>query len=86
MQRIFPVYSGTCLLHKVVNNWVKKFTQGHSKAADDARPACPVETATEATALECPHGLAYSIMHARLKFHKCAQWVPGEQKEGSRKS
>jgi hypothetical protein len=27
---------------------VKKFSQGHLKVADDARPGCPVEIATEA--------------------------------------
>jgi hypothetical protein len=93
MQRIFPVYGGKCLSCKAVHNWVKKFPQGRSKVADDARPGCPVETATEvtvqqveefiqadrritidmvATALGCSHHLAYSIMHDRLKFHKCA--------------
>jgi hypothetical protein len=32
-----------------------------------------------ATTLESSHGLAYSIMHDRLKFRKvCARWVPRE--------
>jgi hypothetical protein len=35
-----------------------------------------------ATALECSHGLAYSIMHDRLKFRKvCAKWVLRERKD-----
>jgi hypothetical protein len=34
-----------------------------------------------ATALGCSHGLAYSIMHDRLKFRKVsAWWVPRELK------
>jgi hypothetical protein len=34
-----------------------------------------------ATALRCSHGLAYSVMHDRLKFWKvCARWVPREVK------
>jgi hypothetical protein len=46
---MFPVYSGKFLLCKAVHNWVKKFSQGRSKVADDTRPGCPVEIATEAT-------------------------------------
>jgi hypothetical protein len=46
---IFPVYSGKCLLHKSVQNWVEKFSQGCSKVTDDARPGGSVEIATEAT-------------------------------------
>jgi ribosomal protein S25 len=35
-----------------------------------------------ATAVGCSHGLAYSIMHDRLKFRKvCARRVPRELKE-----
>jgi hypothetical protein len=34
-----------------------------------------------ATALGCSHGLAYSIMHDRLKFPKVfGRWVPRELK------
>jgi transposase len=34
-----------------------------------------------ATALECSHGLAYSIMQDRLEFRKvCTRWVPRELK------
>jgi hypothetical protein len=46
---MFPVYSGKCLSHKVVHNWVKKFSQGRSKVADDAQPGRPVVIATKAT-------------------------------------
>jgi hypothetical protein len=35
-----------------------------------------------ATSLGCSHGLAYSIMHGRLKFQKvCARWVPRQLKD-----
>jgi hypothetical protein len=35
-----------------------------------------------ATALGCSHGLAYSIMHDRLKFQKvCAWWMLKELKD-----
>jgi hypothetical protein len=30
-----------------------------------------IMTDSVATALECSHGLAYNIMHGRLKFQKC---------------
>jgi transposase len=46
---MLPVYGGKCLSHKVVHNWVEKFSQGCSKIADEARPGHPVETATETT-------------------------------------
>jgi transposase len=93
-KEMFPVYGGKCLSHKVVHNWVEKFSQERSKVADDGQPGRPVETVTEATvqrveefiradrrrtidsaatALWCSCGLAYSIMHDRLKFRKwCA--------------
>jgi hypothetical protein len=32
---MFPVYDGKCLSRKAVHNWVEKFSQGHSKVADD---------------------------------------------------
>ncbi|XP_023710290.1 uncharacterized protein LOC111866029 [Cryptotermes secundus] len=39
-------------------------------------------TASVATALECSHGLAYSIMRDRLKFRElCAGSVPRELKD-----
>jgi transposase len=35
-----------------------------------------------AATIGCSHGLAYSIMHDRLKFRKvCERWVPREQKD-----
>jgi transposase len=35
-----------------------------------------------ATARGCSHGLAYSLMHDRLKFRKlCARWVPRKLKD-----
>jgi hypothetical protein len=42
------VYAGKYLLRKAVHNWVEKFSQVSLKVADDVRPNCPVETATEA--------------------------------------
>jgi hypothetical protein len=48
-KEMFPVYSGKCLSCKPVHNWVEKFSQGHSKVADNAQPGHPVEIATEAT-------------------------------------
>jgi transposase len=46
---MFPVYGGKCLSHKAVHNWVKKFSEGRSKVADDARPGRPIEIAKEET-------------------------------------
>jgi hypothetical protein len=45
---MFPVYAGKCLPRKEVRNWVEKFSEGHLKVADDARPSRPVEITTEA--------------------------------------
>jgi transposase len=90
-KKMFPLYAGKCLLCKAVHNWVKKFSEGHLKVADDSRPGRPVQIVIEvtvqwveefiraerrimidsvATALGCSHGLAYNIMHVRLKFRK----------------
>jgi hypothetical protein len=46
---MFPVSGGTCLLHKAVHNWVKKFSQGRLKVADEGQPGRPVEFVKEAT-------------------------------------
>jgi hypothetical protein len=35
-KEMFPVYGGRRLSHKAVHNWVKKFSQGRLKFADDA--------------------------------------------------
>jgi hypothetical protein len=35
-KEMFTVYGGKCLSGKVVHNWVKKFSQGHSKVTDNA--------------------------------------------------
>jgi hypothetical protein len=48
-KEMFPVYGGKCLWRRAVHNWVEKFSQGRSKAADDARQSHPVEIATEET-------------------------------------
>jgi hypothetical protein len=34
-KEMFPVYDDKCLLRKEVHNWVKKFSEGRSKVADD---------------------------------------------------
>jgi hypothetical protein len=34
-KEMFSVYGGKCLSRKAVHKWVDKFSQGHSKAADD---------------------------------------------------
>jgi transposase len=52
-KEMFPVYAGKCLSHKVVYNWIEKFSQGHSKVADDAQPGHPVETVTVKRLLLC---------------------------------
>jgi hypothetical protein len=48
-KKMFPVYGGKCLSCKAVHNWVEKFSERHSKVADDARQGCSVEIVTEAT-------------------------------------
>jgi hypothetical protein len=35
IEKCLPVYGGKCLWHKMVHNWIEKFSQGRSKAADD---------------------------------------------------
>jgi hypothetical protein len=35
-KEMLPVYGGKHLRCKDFHNWVKKFSQGHSKVADDA--------------------------------------------------
>jgi hypothetical protein len=36
-KEVCPVYSGKCLLHKAVYNWVEKFSQGRLKVTDIVR-------------------------------------------------
>jgi hypothetical protein len=52
-KEMFLVYGGKCLSHKVVHNWIEKFSQGHSKVADDAQPGHPVEILTVKRLLLC---------------------------------
>jgi hypothetical protein len=47
-KEMFHAYGRMCLSCKAVHNWVKKFSQGHSKVTD-TRPGHSVEIATEAT-------------------------------------
>jgi hypothetical protein len=35
-KEMFPVYGVKCLSRKAFHNWVKEFSEGHSKVADDA--------------------------------------------------
>jgi hypothetical protein len=37
-KEMFPVYGGKCFLHKLVHNWVEKFSQGCLKVTD--RSSC----------------------------------------------
>jgi hypothetical protein len=48
-KEVFSAYGGKCLSCNVVHNWVKKFSQGHSRVADDAQPGYPVELGIKAT-------------------------------------
>jgi hypothetical protein len=52
-KEIFPIYGGKCLSRKAVHNWVKKFSQGHSKVADDVRPSTKVVETTAKRLLCC---------------------------------
>jgi hypothetical protein len=45
-KQMFPVYGGKCLSRKSVHNLVEKFSQGHSKIADDARHGAEVAETT----------------------------------------
>jgi hypothetical protein len=47
-KEMFPVYGEKCLSLKAVHSLIKKFSQGHSKVVDDARPGVGVaETAAK---------------------------------------
>jgi hypothetical protein len=48
-KEMFPVYGRKFLSRKAFHDWVKKFSQGRSKVADDVRPGRLVDIATEAT-------------------------------------
>jgi hypothetical protein len=100
IKKCVPVYGGKCLWRKNVRNWVEKLFQRRSKMADDARNCdrsslqrveemiradVRITIDSVATALECSHGLACSIMHERLKFRK-VRTVVVERAEGSRKN
>jgi hypothetical protein len=52
-KEIFRVYSGKCLSHKAIHNWVEKFPEGRSKVANDARPGAKVTETTAKTLLCC---------------------------------
>jgi hypothetical protein len=45
-KEMFPAYCGKCLSRKAGQNWVEKFSQGHSKVADDGRPGAEVAETT----------------------------------------
>jgi hypothetical protein len=42
-KEMFHAYGGKCLRGEEVHNWVKKFSQGHSKVTDETRPGHPIE-------------------------------------------
>jgi hypothetical protein len=50
---MFPVYGEKRLLCKAVHNRLKKFPQGRSKVADDARSGAEVAETTVKTLLCC---------------------------------
>jgi hypothetical protein len=52
-KEIFPVYCEKCLSRKTVYNWDEKFSQGHPKVADDARPSAEVAETTVKRYLRC---------------------------------
>jgi hypothetical protein len=79
---MFPVYGGKCLWRKVVHNWVDKYSQGGSKAADDARPGPTVEIATEATVqrLEELIGFDRRIMRQCSNCTRVCPWFSTQHK------
>jgi hypothetical protein len=52
-KEMFHVYGGKSLSHKVVHNWVEKFSQGHLKITDDARRGAEVAETTVKRLLCC---------------------------------
>jgi hypothetical protein len=48
-----PVYGGKCLPCKAADNWVKKFSEGRLKVADDARPGAEMTETTDKILLCC---------------------------------
>jgi hypothetical protein len=52
-KEMFPVCGGKYLSRKAVHIWVEKFSQGHSKVADDARPGAEIAETTVKRLLCC---------------------------------
>jgi hypothetical protein len=52
-KEMFLVYGRKCLSCKAVHNWVKKFSQGCLKVADDAQPVAEVAETTVKRLLFC---------------------------------
>jgi hypothetical protein len=52
-KEMFPVYARKCLSRKAVHKWVKKFSQGRSRVADDARLDAKVAEITVKRLLSC---------------------------------
>jgi hypothetical protein len=50
---MFSYYGGKCLSYKAVHNWVKKFSRGRSKVADDSRTGAEVAETTVKRLLCC---------------------------------
>jgi hypothetical protein len=70
---MFPVYGGKCLSCKVTHSWVKKFSQGRSKVADDARPGAEVAETTVKIFLCC--GLVEDMSRNKCFFHVRISYV-----------
>jgi hypothetical protein len=45
-REVLPVYGGKCLSRNAVQDWVEKFSQGHSKVRDGAGPGAEVAEPT----------------------------------------
>jgi hypothetical protein len=70
-KEVFPVYGGKCLSRKAVHNWVQKFSQKLSNAADDARPG--VEVARQQSSVDAlvSDGTSVSVLVEIMSRIKC---------------
>jgi transposase len=73
---IHLVFGGKCLSHKVVHNWVEKFSEGLPKVADDAQPGHPVEIVTEATVQQVEELIRADRRITRGKCSNCTGMFP----------
>jgi hypothetical protein len=73
------------LSRKAVHNWVKKFSQGRSKVADDARPGRPVQIASggrvesslqDDNLRQCSDGTNVVMLVEDMSRNKCSSPPP----------